>query len=161
MVGLVGIGALVLVVLFSLDVVSPREKPCPLDSPVIPTPAQIAVASDLFRDECVWVRGTVVFQHAGVLVAEMNRGEFVQSVNVLGPSEVLGAIPLGRVVTLAGRLKVEEDKTYAVHLVTGLWIGSGMVAEPPGKPRRVVFRWLRRRAAGEETLASLQMQADP
>ena len=116
-VGLVGIGALVLVVLFSLDVVSPREKPCPLDSPVIPTPAQIAVASDLFRDECVWVRGTVVFQHAGVLVAEMNRGEYVQSVNVLGPSEVLGAIPLGRVVTLAGRLKVEEDKTYAVHLV--------------------------------------------
>ena len=117
MVGLVGIGALVLVVLFSLDVVSPRGKPCPLDSPVIPTPAQIAVASDLFRDECVWVRGEVVFQHAGVLVAEMNRGEFVQSVNVLGPSEVLGAIPLGRVVTLAGRLKVEEDKTYAVHLV--------------------------------------------
>ena len=116
-VGLVGIGALVLVVLFSLDVVSPREKPCPLDSPVIPTPAQIAVASDLFRDECVWVRGEVVFQHAGVLVAEMNRGEFVQNVNVLGPSEVLGAIPLGRVVTLAGRLKVEEDKTYAVHLV--------------------------------------------
>ncbi len=116
-VGLVGIGALVLAVLFSLDVVSPREKPCPLDSPVIPTPAQIAVASDLFRDECVWVRGTVVFQHAGVLVAEMNRGEYVQSVNVLGPSEVLGAIPLGRVVTLAGRLKVEEDKTYAVHLV--------------------------------------------
>ena len=40
-----GIGALVLVILFSLDVVSPRAKPCPLESPGIPSPAQIAVAS--------------------------------------------------------------------------------------------------------------------
>ena len=74
-------------------------------------------AGDLFRDECVRISGTVVFQHADVLVAEMNRGEYVQRVNVLGPSEVLGEIPLGRVVTLAGRLKLEEDSTYAVHLV--------------------------------------------
>ena len=116
-VSLVGIGALVLVVLFSLDVVSPRDKPCPLDSPAIPTPAQIAVAGDLFRDECVRVSGTVAFQDADELVVEMKRGEYVQQVNVRDPSEVLEAIPLGRVVTLAGRLKVEEDGTYAVHFV--------------------------------------------
>ena len=114
---LVGIGALVLVVLFSLDVVSPRAKPCPLDSPAIPTPAQIAVAGDLFRDECVSVRGTVVSRDAEELVVEMKRGEYVQRVTVRDPSEVLEAIPLGRVVTLAGWLKVEEDGTYAVHFV--------------------------------------------
>ena len=117
MVSLLGIGALVLVVLFSLDVVSPRVKPCSLDSPRIPTPAQIAVAGDLFRDECVKVSGTVVFQDADELVVEMNRGEYVQRVNVLDPSEVLEAISPGRVATLAGRLKVEEDGTYAVHFV--------------------------------------------
>ncbi len=116
-VSLLGIGALVLVVLFSLDVVSPRVKPCSLNSPRIPTPAQIAVAGDLFRDECVKVSGTVVFQDADELVVEMNRGEYVQRVNVLDPSEVLEAIPPGRVVTLAGRLKVEEDGTYAVHFL--------------------------------------------
>ena len=116
-VSLLGIGALVLVVLFSLDVVSPRAKPCPLDSPAIPTPAQIAVAGDLFRDECVRVRGTLVSQDTDELVLEMKRGEYVQRVNVRDPSEVLEAIPLGRVVTLAGRLKVEEDGTYAVHFV--------------------------------------------
>ena len=117
LVSLVGIGVVVLVVLFSLDVVSPRDKPCPLDSPAIPTPAQIAVAGDLFRDACVKVSGTVVFQDADELVVEMKRGEYVQRVNVGDPSEVLEAIPLGRVVTLAGRLKVEEDGTYAVHFV--------------------------------------------
>ena len=116
-VSLVGIGALVLVVLFSLDVVSPRDKPCPLDSPAIPTPAQIAVAGDLFRDECVRVSGTVVFQDIDELLVEMDRGEYVQRVNVRDPSEILEAIPPGRVVTLAGRLKVEEDGTYAVHFV--------------------------------------------
>ena len=112
-----GIGVVVLVVLFSLDVVSPRDKPCPLDSPAIPTPAQIAVVGDLFRDECVRVSGTVVFQDPDELVVEMKRGEYVQRVNVRDPSEVLEAIPLGRVMTLAGRLKVEEDGTYAVHFV--------------------------------------------
>ena len=116
-VSLLAIAALVLIVLFSLDVVSPRDKPCPLDSPPIPTPAQIAVAGDLFRDECVRVSGTAVFQDADELVVEMKRGEYVQRVNVRDPSEVLEAIPLGRVVTLAGRLKVEEDGTYAVHFV--------------------------------------------
>ena len=116
-VSLLGVGALVLVVLFSLDVVSPRVKPCSLDSPGIPTRGQIAAVGDLFRDECVRVSGTVVFQDADELVVEMNRGEYVQRVNVRDPSEVLEAIPPGRVLTLAGRLKVKEDGTYAVHFV--------------------------------------------
>ena len=114
---IVGIGVVAMLVLFSLDVVSPRDKPCPLDSPPIPTPAQIAVAGDLFRDACVRVNGTVVFQDADELVVEMKRSEYVQRVNVRDPSEVLEAIPVGRVVTLAGWLKVEEDGTYAVHFV--------------------------------------------
>ncbi len=116
-VSLLAIASLVLIVLFSLDVVSTRDKPCTLESPPVPTSAQIASAGDLFRDECVRVRGTVVFQGAGELVLEINRGEFVQQVNVRDSSSVLGAIPLGRVVNLAGRLKVEEDGTYAVHFV--------------------------------------------
>ena len=116
-VSLLGIGALVLVVLFSLDVVSPRVKPCSLDSPGIPTPGQIAAVGDLFRGECVRVSGTVMLQDAAELVVEVNRGEYVQRVNVRDPSEVLEAIPLGRVLTLAGRFKVEEDGTYAVHFV--------------------------------------------
>ena len=122
-VSLVGVGVVVVVVLFSLGVVSPRGKPCPLDSPAIPTPAQIAVAGDLFRDQCVKVSGAVVFQDADELVVEMKRGEYVQRVNVRDLSEVLEAISPGRVVTLAGRLKLEEDGTYAVHFVPdrGWW----------------------------------------
>ena len=81
-VGLVVMGALALVVLFSLDVLSPREKPCPLESLPIPTPAQIAVAGDLFRDECVSVRGAVVFQDADELLIEVDRDEYVQQVSV-------------------------------------------------------------------------------
>ena len=106
-----------MVILFSLDVISPRVKPCSLDSPGIPTSGQIAAVGGLFRDECVRVSGTVVFQDTDELVVEMNRGEYVQRVNVRDPSEILEAIPPGRVVTLAGRLKVEEDGTYAVHFV--------------------------------------------
>ena len=116
-VSLMGIGAVALLVLFSLDVVSPREKPCTLDSPPIPTPAQIAVAGDLFRDQCVRVRGTVVSQDVGELVMEIDRGEYLQRVSVLDPSEVLQLFSPDRTVTLAGWLRVEEDGTYAVHFV--------------------------------------------
>ena len=97
-------------------------------------PRRLRWLGDLFRDECVRVRGTVVSQDADELVVEMKRGEYVQRVNVRDPSEVLEAIPLGRVVTLAGRLKVEEDGTYAVHFVPEPEIGPGVVAEPPGQP---------------------------
>ena len=115
--GLAVIGVATMVVLFSLDVVSPRDKPCPMESPPIPTPAQIAVAGDLFRDGCVRVRGTLVARDSDGLTLEVERGEYTQRVNVRDPSEVLGAIPVGREVTLAGRLLVAEDGTYAVHFV--------------------------------------------
>ena len=124
-VSLVGIGALVLVVMFSLDVVSPRVKPCPLDSPQIPPPAQISVAGDLFRDECVRISGTVMFQDIDELLVEMDRGEYVQRVSVRGPAEVFEAISPGGVVRLAGRLKVEEDGTYAVHFEPDLGSDRG------------------------------------
>ena len=117
MVSLLGIGVVVLIVLVSLDVVSPRDKPCPLGSPPIPTPAQIVVVGDLFRDECVRLRGTVVFRAADELVVEVNLGEYVQRVDVRGQPEDLEAIPMGREVILAGWLIVEEDGTYAVHFV--------------------------------------------
>ncbi|MYD65937.1 MAG: DUF2207 domain-containing protein [Chloroflexi bacterium] len=116
-VGIAGAGVLVVVVLFSHDVVSPRAKPCPLNSPPIPTAPQIAVAGDLFRDQCVSVRGTLVSRDADELVLEMDRGEFLQRVTVHDPSEVLGALRLGGVVTLAGWLRVEEDGTYAVEFI--------------------------------------------
>ena len=108
---------LILGVLFSLDVVSPREKPCPLDSPPILTPAQIASLSDLVRDQCVQVRGTIVLKDVGELVIEMDRGEFVQRVTVLDPSDDLAPIPQGRAITLAGWLRVEDDGSYTVHFI--------------------------------------------
>ena len=117
MVGIVGIGTLMLLVLFSLDVVSPREKPCPLESPPIPTPAQIAVAGDLFRDQCVRVRGTLFSRDAGELVLDVDRDEYVQRVSVRDPSDVLGGLTPGRVVTLAGWLRVEEAGTYEVEFI--------------------------------------------
>ena len=116
-VGVAGTGVLGMVVLFSLDVVSPRAKPCPLDSPPIPTAPQIAVAGDLFRDECVRVRGTLVSQGADELVLEIDRGDYVQPVRVRDSSQVLGAVRLGRVVTLAGWLRVEDDGTYTVEFI--------------------------------------------
>ncbi|MYB15449.1 MAG: DUF2207 domain-containing protein [Chloroflexi bacterium] len=114
---LLGTGVVVLVVLLSLDVVSPREKPCPLNSIPIPTPAQIAVAGDLWRDGCVSVRGMVVFQDVDELVMEVNRGEYAQQVNVRVPTGAFGSFSPDSVVTLAGWLRVEEDGTYAVDFV--------------------------------------------
>lgn len=54
---------------------------------------------------------------ADELVIEMDRGEFPQRVTVHDPSEVRGALRPGRVVTLAGWLRVEEDGTYAVEFI--------------------------------------------
>ena len=116
-VGLLGAGVLALLVLFSLDVVSPRDKPCPLTSPPMPTPAQIAVVGDLFQDQCVRVRGTVVAKDVDVLLMEVDRGEYVQRVTVRDPSEALAPVPVGRLITLAGWLRVEGDGAYAVHFV--------------------------------------------
>ena len=117
MISLLGIGALALIVLFSLDVVSPRDKPCPLDSPPIPTAAQIAVAGDLFRDECVRVSGKLVSRDVDQLVVEMERAELAQRVSVRVPAGIFGAVSPGVQMSLAGRLRVEENGTYAVHFV--------------------------------------------
>ncbi len=117
LVGLLVTGALILLILLSLDVVSPREKPCPLDSPPILTSAQIVTLSDLVRDQCVQVRGTIVHKDVGELGIEMDRGEYVQRVTVLDPSGDLAPIPEGRMITLAGWLRVENDGSYAVHFI--------------------------------------------
>ncbi len=116
-VSLMAIAALVLIVLFSLDVVSPRDKPCPLDSPPIPTPAQIVVAGDLFRDECVRVRGTLVSKEVNMLVLEIDRGEYVQQVTVRVPIGPFEEVTLGKRLTLGGWLRVGDDGTYTVHFV--------------------------------------------
>ena len=115
--GIAGAALMVLVVLFSLDVVSLRAKPCPLDSPPIPTAPQIAVAGDLFRDQCVQVRGTLVSLDADELVLDVDRGDYLQPVRVRDSSQVLGALRLGRVVTLAGWLRVEPGGTYEVEFI--------------------------------------------
>lgn len=111
------IGVVVLVVLFSLDVVSPRDKPCPLDSPPIPTPAQIATAGDLFRDECVRVSGTLTDKDVDTLLLEIDRGDYVQQVVVRVPPGLFQAVSLDKQVALGGRLKVGDDGTYEVEFV--------------------------------------------
>ena len=116
-IGLVGIGIVVLVVLFSLDVVSPRDKPCPLNSPPIPTPAQIAVAGDLFRDGCVRVSGTLVSKEVDMLVLEIDRGDYVQRVIVHVPAGPFEEISLGKRLSLGGWLRVWDDGIYEVHFV--------------------------------------------
>ena len=125
LVSLVGIGVVVLVVLFSLDVVSPRAKPCPLDSPGFPHPGPLSAAGDLFRDECVSVSGTVVYQDADELLVEMDRGEYLQRVSVRGPAGTFEANSAGGVVTVAGRFIVEGDGTYAVHFEPDLGSDRG------------------------------------
>ncbi len=124
-IGLAVIGIVVLVVLFSLDVVSPRDKPCPLNSPPIPTPAQIAVIGDLFRDECVLVSGTLVSKEVDMLVLEVDRGDYVQNVIVRVPAGPFEEVSLGKQLSLGGWLRVEEDGTYAVHFIPDLGSDRG------------------------------------
>ena len=116
LISLVVIGALVLGVLFSLDVVSPREKPCPLDSPPILAPGPLSVVG-VFNNVCMKVSGTVVYQDADELLVDIDRREYVQRVSVRGPEGVFEAISPGRVVTLAGRYKEDENGSYAIHFV--------------------------------------------
>ena len=116
LVSLIGIGVVVLLVLFSLDVVSPRDKPCPLDSPPILAPGPLSVVG-VFNNVCMKVSGTVVYQDADELLVDIDRGEYVQRVSVRGPEGVFEAISPGRGVTLAGRFKEEENGSYAIHFV--------------------------------------------
>ena len=114
---LLGVGAVGLVVLFSLDVVSPRAKPCPLDSPGIPPPGPLSSASDLYRGECVRVSGALIDKDIDTLLLEIDRAEYVQHVIVRVPAGLFQAVPLGRQVALGGRLKMEEDRAFEVHFV--------------------------------------------
>ncbi len=114
---LVAAGAMVLAVLFSLDVVSPRAKPCPLDSPVFPSPGLLSAAGSLLNGECVRVSGKVVYQDVDELLVDIDRGEYVQRVTVRVPAKSLKPIPPDHQLTLAGRLEVEEDGTYEVHFI--------------------------------------------
>ena len=116
LVSLVGIGLVVLAVLFSLDVVSPRDKPCPLDSPPILAPGPLSVVG-VFNNVCMKVSGTVVYQDADELLVDIDRGEYVQRVSVRGPEGVFAAVSPGGVVTVAGRFKEEENGSYAIHFV--------------------------------------------
>ena len=52
-----------------------------------------------------------------MLLVEVDRDEYVQRVTVRDPSEALAPVPVGRVITLAGWLRVEEDGAHAVHFV--------------------------------------------
>ena len=111
------IGVVVMVVLFSLDVVSPRAKPCPLDSPPIPTPAQIASLGDLFHNECVRVSGTLTDKDVDTLLLEIDRGDYAQQVVVRVPTGLFEAVSLGKQVALGGWLKVGDGGTYEVEFV--------------------------------------------
>ena len=126
---LLAIGAVVSVVLFSLDVVSPRLKPCPLDSPGILPPGQLSAAGDLFRDECVRVSGTLIDKDVDTLLLEIDRGDYAQQVVIRVPAGLFEAVSLGKQVALGGRLKVEEDGTYEVHFVQERESDRGVVAK--------------------------------
>ena len=114
-VGLLGMGALVLVVVAVLNLVSPAVEPCPADSPGILHHGQLLVVLDLLVDECVSVVGEVASRDAGELVVEVDRGEYEQLVRVIGPAEVLEQIPLGGRVHVAGRIGEHADGGYVVH----------------------------------------------
>ena len=112
---LLGIGALVVAVLFGINLTSPAVDPCPADSPRIPPPGQLLVVLDVFLDECVSVAGEVVSHDGGELVVEMDRGEYVQWVRVRGPAEVFEQVSVGRRVQVAGRIGEHEDGGYVVN----------------------------------------------
>ena len=110
--GLLGIGALVVV---GLNLVSPAVEPCPANSPTIPPPGPLLVVFDVFRDECVSVAGEVVSHDVGELVVEIDRGEYVQRVRVLGPAEVFEQASVGRRVIVTGRVGEHEDGGYVIR----------------------------------------------
>ena len=110
--GLLGIGALVVV---GLNLVSPAVEPCPANSPTIPPPGPLLVVFDVFRDECVSVAGEVVSQDVGELVVEIDRGEYVQRVRILGPAEVFEQASVGRRVIVTGRVREHEDGGYVIR----------------------------------------------
>ena len=114
-VGLLGTGVVVLLVVVVVNLVSPAVKPCPTNSPMILTPAQIVVLMDLVVNECTSVVGEVVWRENGELVVEVDRGEYVQSVKVIGPPDVLEQAPFGIQVHIAGWIREDADWGYVVQ----------------------------------------------
>ena len=112
---LLGIAALFLAVVVGINLFSPAVEPCPNDSPPILPEAQVYALLDVLLDECVSVVGEVVGHDVGELVVEMDRGEYVQWVNVLGPEEVLERASMGDTVRVTGRIREHEDVGYMVQ----------------------------------------------
>ena len=105
------------------NLVSPAVEPCPESSPTIPPPGPLLVVLDVYLDECVSVDGEVVSQDVGELVVEVDRGDYVQWVLVLGPEDVLQRAFVGGWVQVAGRIGEDEEAGYVVHygLDRGWW----------------------------------------
>ena len=114
-VGLLGTGLVVLLAVVVVNLVSPAVKPCPSNSPMILTSAQIIVLMDLVVDECTSVVGEVVSRESGELVVEVDRGEYVQAVKVIGPPDVLEQAPLGVQIRLAGWIREDAEWGYVVQ----------------------------------------------
>ena len=126
------VGILVLIILFSLDVVSPREKPCPLNSLPIPTPAQIAVAGDLFREGCVAVRGTLVSREIDMLVLEIDRGELRATGDSPRTDRSLRRNLPGQAAGIGWTAQGGGGWDILGPFRAGPRVGPGMVAEPAG-----------------------------
>ena len=122
-VGLLGVGVLVAAAVVGYNLVSPAVEPCPASSPTIPPPGPLLVVLDVYLDECVSVDGEVVSQDVGELVVEVDRGDYVQWVLVLGPEDVLQRAFVGGWVQVAGRIGEDEEAGYVVHygLDRGWW----------------------------------------
>ena len=113
--GVLGVGALVVIVLVGINLASPAVETCPANSPMIPPPGLLGAAVVAFEDECTSVIGEVASVDADELVVKVDRGEYVQWVGVIGPAEVLEQVPVGRRVHVAGRIREHEERGYAVH----------------------------------------------
>ena len=112
---LLGVGTLVAAVVVGYNLVSPAVEPCPESSPTIPPPGPLLVVLDVYLDECVSVDGDVVSQDVGELVVEVDRGDYVQWVLVLGPEDVFQRAFVGGWVQVAGRIGEDEEAGYVVH----------------------------------------------
>ena len=120
---LLGVGVLVAAVVVGYNLISPAVEPCPANSPTIPPPGQLLVLLDVYLDECVSVDGEVVSQDVGELGVEVDRGDYVQWVRVLGPEEVFERASVGGRVQVVGRIGEDEERRYVVHygLDRGWW----------------------------------------
>ncbi len=116
---LLALGAVVLLVVVAvvavINLASPAVEPCPAASPPIMHHGQLFTLLDLMVDECVSVAGEVASRDVGQLMVDMDRGDYVQRVMVIGPPEVLDQFTVGGQVYVAGRIRKHEDWGYAVH----------------------------------------------